>query len=257
MDPTKVFSKPEIYQMMLDQIEKSGLGEVLRTGKGYDKLPRDKFGYVSAVDDVQSLMGHEFARRNSGLPLEYGAINSYKGPDYRYINAVKRGTSNPKFGEPTEFHQKEADLLEQLLEQGVDLPYDIVVHRGLGKADGGISEFFAQRSKGDEIGNLGFLSTTIDPAIAEDFTSTMDPVKAILEIPAGEKFIPVPGIERELLFKPKRTFEVLEIDPYKRSLRAKLKPGKIWSDTRNDRGRLIGGGALGALLMNEGDDDGE
>ena len=256
MDPSKI-GRAAIYERMLAEIEKAGLADVLKTGKGYEKLPRDRMGYVPAVDDVQSLMGHEFARRSGMLPFESPAVNRYKGPDYKYINATRRGDTSNLVADPTVDDKSAADLLEQLIDTGVDLPYDITVHRGLGKWENGrIQELFDQRRKGDEVGNLGFLLTTIDPAIADDFTGLADPVKAILEIPAGEKFIPIPGIERELLFSPRRTFDLLDINPDKRSLRARLKPGKIWSDTRNNRGRLIGGGALGALLPEE-DDDGE
>lgn len=241
------------YNDMVEELRKLGMEEVLRTGKGVEKLKRTDYGlYAPELEDSMGLMTGELQRR--GVDQNAPVLQSYRRSGYRDMNSAKRGLP------ATEGGKADANLLEQLLEQGIELPYDIKVHRGLGSdKSGAMNELFHTRKPGDEVGNLGFLSTTIDPMIAQDFTGQTSPLRAILEIPAGERFIPLNSLERELLFKPRRTFEVQGIDKHSdgaRTLRAKLKPGKLWDEKRKDRDRLIGGGALGAILLNE-DEDGQ
>lgn len=237
------------YAKMLQKLKELGVEDVLRTGKGAERIsPQPGLG-PETEDERRLLHGQsalidDFLHR--GGSKDAPALQEYRTLGYHGINSRLRG--DPSYTERQD-KKRSIDMLEELLLSGVDLPYDIKVHRGLGRNPA----VFERNKPGDEVGNLAFLSTSVDPRIAADFTSMDNPLMAELEIPAGTRFIPLPGSERELLFGPRNTFEIQDLvgraDSNKgRLMKARLIPGKKWNSETSPRSKLIGGGALGAFL---------
>lgn len=234
------------YAKMLQRLKELSVEDVLRTGKGAERITNEPGLDLRGPEEKALLKGQfalidEFQRR--GGSTDAPALQEYKTSGYHGINSRLRG--DPGYTQ-REDKKRSIDLLEELLLSGVDLPYDIKVHRGLGRNPA----VFERNKLGDGVGNLAFLSTSVDPRIAADFTGMDTPLMAELDIPAGTRFIPMPGSERELLFGPRNTFGIEEIKRANggRLLKARLIPGKKWDSSKSTRDKLIGGGALGALL---------
>lgn len=247
---------PSAYAKMLAKLKELSVEDVLRTGKGAEKISPMPGLSPESPEERRLIQGQaelidEFIRRTEGTnPKDHPAVQEYRTSGYHGINSRLRG--DPNYAERAD-KKRSIDMLEELLLSGVDLPYDITVHRGLGRNPAP----FERNKRGDEVGNLGFLSTSIDPRIARDFTSMDSPLLAEIDIPAGTKFLPLPGSERELLFAPRNTFQIEDIRQRgnERLMKARMLPGKKWEDETSPRSKLIGGGALGAFLT--GKDDAE
>lgn len=249
MDPSGAYAK------MLARLKELSVEDVLRTGKGVERIAPEpglmpENAEQRLLPEAEKDLLDEFVRRGGPDPKNYPPLQNYRTTGYQGVNSKLRGNPNYALREDK---QRDIDMLEELLLSGVDLPYDIKVHRGLGRNPA----VFDRNRKGDEVGNLAFLSTSVDPRIAEDFTSMESPLMAELTMPAGTRFIPIPGQERELLFGPRNTFGIEEIKRANggRLLKARLIPGKKWDSGKSTRDKLIGGGALGAFLTGMDDEE--
>lgn len=165
---------------------------------------------IGDLDDVEGFGEYlEAYRQRSGqLPAtseRLAAIQSYTGEAYSNMNSRLRGKlATDKF---TPRQLEAIDSMIELADRGLDdLPkFKGTVYRGTRRTP----ERVARYRVGDEVGELGFTSTSLDPDEA-----FMGQLKYVIESSSGvdvSKFSNIPQ-EAEILFRPGTRFKVLKVE---------------------------------------------
>ena len=140
------------------------------------------------------------------------AINTYTGSMYRDINGLLRGSK--QFGDP-EYEQKVQDVVDKAAEGLRSLPdYKGETYRGTALND----DIVAKMKVGGTYSDKGFLSTSSNPNIADNFSSSNSAGKTQVlftiqgkhgtDISSASKF----GNEKEILFNPSSKFKITSME---------------------------------------------
>jgi len=144
-----------------------------------------------------------------GLKQRLAALQGYTGDGYVAMNAHLRGHRDGD----AEVQQQISDL-DALFDDAAETPKAVSVYRGI---DGSfMRSLFFDAKVGQALEDRAFLSTSIDPAEAEQFGDS----QIEIQIPKGTKYLPGYGVEDELIFPRNSVLEIMEVDT--KNFRVKL-----------------------------------
>jgi len=158
----------------------------------------------------------------------YGALKSYKGIGYEYINEYLRTGKESKWQSLSKIKESIADI-SRAMKRAPGLPEPIMTYRSVNNPD--LSAFLKTQSQGKIWADKGFVSTTMDQKFASDWESGVHKWLITIENPAGTKGIMLDGLrykkaglEAEWLLPSDTKFEVIKTDLNTQTMTVRVTP---------------------------------